>query len=147
MSLGIYLKQENTHNPVSEIYIREDGQNKQISLAEWEKRFPDKTPYIVTNPDTDFVYHANITHNLGKMAEHANLYMYLWRPEELGLIYAKELITPLEEGLVFLNNNKEYLEQFNPENGWGNYNILLKFVIEYLEYCKLFPNAKIEVSR
>ena len=33
-------------------------------------------------------YSANITHNLGKMAEEAGIYKHLWRPEEIGITKA-----------------------------------------------------------
>jgi hypothetical protein len=148
MSLDIRLEQENNKTYTKEkIYIRENGQNKEISLDEWKKKFPSKIPFVVVKEEGNIVYSANITHNLGKMAKKTNLYMYLWRPEEIEITYAKQLIKPLEEGLVFLQNNKEYLEQFNPENGWGDYNILLEFVIDYLEHCKLYPDAKVVASR
>ena len=38
------------------------------------------------------VYSANITHNLGLMAEEAGIYQPLWRPEELGIKTAAGLI-------------------------------------------------------
>jgi len=41
------------------------------------------------------VYDANITHNLGEMADEAGVYKHLWRPEEIGLTKAAELIEPL----------------------------------------------------
>lgn len=46
------------------------------------------------------VYDANITHNLNTMAEEAGIYKHLWRPEELGITKAKDLIEPLAEGLA-----------------------------------------------
>jgi len=35
------------------------------------------------------VYDANITHNLGAMAEAAGIYKHLWRPEEIGITKAQ----------------------------------------------------------
>ncbi len=48
------------------------------------------------------VYESNITHNLTEMADAVGIYKYLWRPEELGITKAKDLIKPLADGLVVL---------------------------------------------
>ena len=92
-------------------------------------------------------YTANITHNLGEMAEKAGIYYHLWRPEEIGIATAKELIEPLEEGLNKLKDNPTYYKQFNSPNGWGVYENFVPFVEKYLEACKEYPNSIIEVSR
>jgi len=44
------------------------------------------------------VYSANITHNLNEMAGAAGIYKYLWRPEEVGIYYAENLIDPFTKG-------------------------------------------------
>ena len=90
---------------------------------------------------------ANITHNLGNMADHAGLYKPMWRPEELGINTAKELIPYLEKGLDRLEEDPEFFEQFDPSNGWGSYDNLVGFTIRYLRRCQRWPDAKIEVSR
>lgn len=93
------------------------------------------------------VYEANLTHNLGEMAEQASLYQALWRPEELNLKTAQQLIPYLEEGLAKLNSDPKKYKEYNPPNGWGDYNTLLKFVENYLIACQENPTSKIEVSR
>lgn len=93
------------------------------------------------------VYDANITHNLGKMADEAGIYELLWRPEELNITLAGELITRLNDGLIWLKSEPERFKVFNPENGWGDYEGLVKFVEAYLQACKENPDATIEVSR
>jgi hypothetical protein len=93
------------------------------------------------------VFTANITHNLNKMAEGAGLYTYLWRPEELGIHTASELIVPLTEGLGRLLRDKDYFITLNPSNRWGDYNGLIRFVTEYLAACVDNPDADISVSR
>lgn len=93
------------------------------------------------------VFWANITHNLAEMADKAGIYEALWRPEEIGIKRAQELIPILEEGLRELKANPEYYKQFNSPNGWGKYESLVKFCEEYLEACKNFPDAEISVSR
>ena len=93
------------------------------------------------------VFEANITQNLGGMAHEAKLYQCLWRPEELGIEYAKELITPLSLGLMVLKNDPEKFKKFNPDNGWGTYDILIAVIERYLKACKEDPDAKVYTSR
>ena len=97
--------------------------------------------------DNVTVYDANITHNLGKMAKEAGIYMHLWRPEEIGIKEAWELIKPIEEGLYKLEDNPEYYKQFDSPNGWGLYINFVPFVSKYLAACREFPDALVEVSR
>lgn len=97
--------------------------------------------------ETDIVFHADITHNLAAMAQQATLYLPLWRPEQLGFSKASQLVFSLEIGLKFLVNDPETYKAFNPENGWGDYDGLVKFVQDYLNACVQYPDADIEVSR
>ena len=39
-------------------------------------------------------YSSNITHNLGAMAREAGIYEACWRPEEIGITKAAQLIEP-----------------------------------------------------
>ena len=96
-------------------------------------------------PTTVFDY--NITHNLGKMAEEAGIYQAMWRPEEIGITKAGQLIPLLETGLTMLNADPDRFKQFNPENGWGSYDGLVRFAEKYLEACKENPDATVRVSR
>lgn len=100
---------------------------------------------IATRPTE--VYWRNITHNLGPMAKEAGIYQHLWRPEELGITTAQELIEPLTEGLAKLKADPAHYNQFNAANGWGLYEHFVPFVEGYLEACKENPDAVIEVSR
>lgn len=93
------------------------------------------------------VYWGNVTHNLGKMAAEAGIYQHLWRPDELGISKAVDLIAPLWEGLVLLKSDRERFEKFNPENGWGDYEGLVSFVENYLNACRENPDADVVVSR
>ncbi len=117
--------------------------------------------------ETEVLYDSNITHNLNVMAEKAGLYEALWRPyqlketynipegddagefnfEEENMVIASELVPVIEKGLNDLKDRPEYFKEFNPENGWGSYDSLLRFTEKYLEACKEYPNAKVEVSR
>ena len=106
---------------------------------------------MVTQPCS--VYSANITHNLGKMANEVilnngkTLYQVLWRPDEHDWKYAKDISDMLDEGFYILLYNPEKFRKFNPENGWGSYDGLCNFVYNYLTACKENPEAELRVSR
>lgn len=93
------------------------------------------------------VYERNITHNLNGMAEAAGIYYALWRPEEIGIETAAQLIEPLRAGLALLRSDPERFKKFNPDNGWGDYDGLVDFVSEYLAACEANPDAKVEANR
>jgi hypothetical protein len=57
------------------------------------------------------------------------------------------LIEPLRQGLHNLKSEPERYKKFNPENGWGSYDGLVKFVENYLNACYEYPDADVEVSR
>lgn len=97
--------------------------------------------------ETETLYSANITHNLGKMASEAGIYQHLWRPEELRIKTAKRLIKPLEEGLWRLKSDPEHFKKFNADNGWGLYEHFVPFVEEYLEAIKMYPDSQVTTSR
>lgn len=104
------------------------------------------TVYLEEMVLTD-VYASNITHNLTTMAKEAGIYQHLWRPEEIGIVKAEQLIEPLTEGLARLKENPQLFKGFNPENGWGEYHSLVEFVEKYLLSCVEHPNAAVNVSR
>ena len=93
------------------------------------------------------IYDRNITHNLNKMADEAGIYKHLWRPEEIEITKAAQLIEPLREGLSLLLSDPERFKKFDPENKWGDYDGLVNFVREYLAACEENPNASVRVSR
>ena len=93
------------------------------------------------------VYDANITHNLGKVAAKAGIYQALWRPDELGITNADQLVPILTRGLEYLYTNTEELRALEPSNGWGTVEDLISFVSYYLSAAESNPNATIEVSR
>ena len=107
---------------------------------------------IVTQPVS--VYSGNITHNLGAMAgavvlsNGMTLYDVLWRPDEQqGLKFARDIVDLLDEGWNILLADPEKYKQFNPENGWGSYDGLEKFVYNYRNACWDNPDAELRVSR
>lgn len=81
------------------------------------------------------------------MAEAAGLYMHLWRPEEIGITKASELVTPLCDGLNKLKAYPKKYETFNSPNGWGLYKHFVPFVENYLNACIENPEATVSVSR
>lgn len=97
--------------------------------------------------DVNYLYDANITHNLGEMAQEAGIYYALWRPEEISMTTAGDIIELLEKGLVDLKARPEFFEKFNSPNGWGTYEHFVPFVEKYLEACKRYPKAIINVWR
>ena len=93
------------------------------------------------------IYSANITHNLGKMAEAAGVYLAMWRPEELGITRAGDLLPILEPGLADWIANPEKYKAYNPANKWGSYDGLVKVLKEYIGEIKEHPDSIVEVSR
>lgn len=106
---------------------------------------------------TKSVFKGNLTHNLGKMASECGLYEPMWRPhklfdypdeqEDACWIIASDLIEYLEKGIEELKANPEKYKKLNPENGWGDYDGLLKVAEEYLVHCKVYPDADVSVNR
>lgn len=93
------------------------------------------------------IYQGNVTHNLNSMAREAGIYMHLWRPDEIGIKLAGELIEPLTAGLALLRSDPERFKRLNPANGWGSYGGLCAFVAEYLQACGENPEATVDVWR
>jgi len=92
-------------------------------------------------------YESNITHNLTSMAGEAGIYEALWRPEEIGITKASQLIEPLTEGLKLLESDPPRFKKFNSDNGWGLYKHFVPFVRNYLEACKSHPQSTVVASR
>ena len=151
MSLDVYLtvKEPIIKKASSGIFVRENGQTIEITQEEWNVRNPGREPikFEQEEIETNEVYSANITHNLNRMASEAGIYEHLWRPDEIKITKAKELVEPLREGLHKLKSEPEKYKKFNPENGWGSYDGLVKFVDNYLNACYEYPEAEVNVSR
>lgn len=102
--------------------------------------------YLI-DPEEGCVFEYNCTHNLNKMAAEVEIYKEIWRPEEINCFYAKDVSPALSKALIELCSYPDCYKRFNPENGWGTYEGLVKFIAKYLDACLKFPEAKIEVSR
>lgn len=151
MSLDISLKVKKRTKRIqsSGIFVRQNGQTIEVSEKEWREKNPGREPvrYIRQTKTTNEVFSINITHNLGLMAEKAGIYFAMWRPEEKGWKYAKDIADVLERGLNKLTENPIYFEQYNPESGWGTYEALVDVLNEYVIACRQYPDAEIVVSR
>lgn len=95
----------------------------------------------------DELFWNNITHNLGTMAAEAGIYKHVWRPEEIGIKHAKELIEPLTKAIADMKERPDHYKQFNSPNGWGLYEHFVPWLEKYLAACKENPEASISVSR
>ena len=93
------------------------------------------------------IFDWNITHNLNKMADEAGIYKHLWRPEEIGITKAYQLIEPLKAGLDLLLSDPERFKKFDPDNKRGDYDGLVMFVRSYISACEENPNSSVSVSR
>lgn len=100
-----------------------------------------------TRQRSEQLWWRNITHNLNRMAEAAGIYRHTWRPEEIPITSAGELVEPLKEGLKRLLETPEEFTRFNPGNGWGSYEALVDFLKDYISACETHPEATVEVSR
>lgn len=118
-----------------------------VSLYSKEKKTVMCYSCMHEHEEQELLYDANITHNLGEMADKAGIYKALWRPEETGAKYAKDITEIVEKGLADLKARPEYFEQFNSPNGWGMYEHFVPFVSDYLDVLKEKPDAEIYISR
>ena len=96
--------------------------------------------------ESETLFSANITHNLGAMANEASIYQHLWRPEELDITKASELIEPLTKGILDMKARPDHYKQFNAANGWGTYEQFIPWLEKLLTACEENPDAAIEVS-
>jgi hypothetical protein len=149
MSLDVYLELDGAEAPGgSGIFMRRGGQTVEITREEWEAAFPGTEPCCLTaDREGSEVFSANVTHNLNRMAQEAGIYEYLWRPDEIRVTTAAQLIEPLRAGLAILESDPDRFKAHNPENGWGSYDDFVPWVRRYLGACERWPEAKVSVSR
>lgn len=147
MSLDVYLDGAVTRPAGSGIFIRENGETREISKEECKTSFPGIVLTAFHDDEYEECYSRNVTHNLTKMADAAGIYDPLWRPDAVGITHAKQLIESLTVGLELLRAEPNKFKALNPPNGWGDYDGFVAFVADYLEACKANPEAKVRVSR
>lgn len=155
MSLDLYVISKHTvkHHGTG-VFTRENGETKELSVEECNKLYPNSDIKEFETED-NILWDGNITHNMTKMASKCicecpnkvSLYQLLWHPEECTLLsenntlnssYIKAVSICLED----LKNHKDFYEQYNPENHWGNYNILVIFTEEFLKALNSIPQDK-----
>lgn len=73
--------------------------------------------------------------------------MHLWRPEEIGITKAAELIDPLRDGLAKMKADPERFEAHNAPNGWGLYKHFVPWIEKYLAACEEYPDAQVRAWR
>jgi hypothetical protein len=95
----------------------------------------------------EIVFEANITHNLNSMAEAARIYMYVWRPEKIGITHASQLIEPLRTAIVMMEADPAKFKQYDAMNRWGTYEDFIPWLKSYLAACEEHPDAAVSVSR
>lgn len=93
----------------------------------------------------DDCWTANITHNLGEMANNipilfkdkkTTLYYVCWRPEEIGVKTVGDILPLLIQGLHYMIGKRKELLQYNSPNGWGTYDSFMKFLLNYKQACE-----------
>ena len=92
------------------------------------------------------VFSENITHNLGRMAEAAGFYKYLWRASENGICFVSELEPHLRVGLVKLIMEPKKYRKFDSPNGWGTYDNFVPWLIKVVNACEEYPEMRVEVN-
>lgn len=113
----------------------------------------------------DTIWWGNITHNMNMMATHVpikysdeesmvsfvgSLYDVVWNLEEIGdgyFVDTTNMGKALSLGICYMIKHRMELLQYNPENGWGDYDKFLIFLIDYKNNCEDNPNCKIEISK
>jgi len=88
------------------------------------------------------VFELNISHYYRPIAANAGIDQYIWRPFELGINKAEQLIEPLQIGLTLLETVPAQFETFHGEN----FNQFVGQLRTYLEACKANPNAEVSAT-
>lgn len=97
--------------------------------------------------ETELVFDANITHNLGEMADEAGIYKCVWRPEEIGIIKAAQLADLLTPAIRDMDLRPAHYRKFSSYNGWGTYEDFVPWLEKLRDACVKYPEAEISVSR
>lgn len=171
MSLDLYIisKTPVLHRGTG-VYIRENGETKELSTKqEVLTHFPDMNPDTIEEKtyEDDTYFHINITHNLVTMADECKVHGTCNYNSDSAVVTLYDLMWHPEDNLSITNPNMDYLEdimscyrklleepnffkKFNPDNGWGTYEQLVKRTKEYINALTSisdnFENYVIEAS-
>lgn len=96
---------------------------------------------------------GNITHDLGEIASHVpigdtTLYYVCWRPEEIGVETAGEILPLLVKGIQYMVEHRKELLKYEFSKSRGAYNDFMKFLLNYKQACEdNDPECKIYTDR
>jgi hypothetical protein len=80
------------------------------------------------------------------MAVEAGIYHALWRPNEHGYTYARDISPIIQNGILKMQKNPENFRRFDAKNGWGTYDQFMPWLIKLYSKLLQYPDAKIRVS-
>ena len=138
MGLDLYffkkdINIQEVRNNISNLYVKLSAIQEEIEQAE-------------DIYDDAKLADVNITHNLNKMANAVGLYEVLWKPNDIGITYASQIIPFLEKGIKKLKENPEKYKAFNAPNGYGKYEDFVRFCDSVLHWCNKYPDSMIEAN-
>lgn len=92
----------------------------------------------------DLPFDANMTYNVSKM------YYDALKTEDgirgLDGKMGKDCKSILESAIVRFIMNRELYKSWNPDNGWGDYDVALQLLHKLLEWCDQAPKATMRVT-
>jgi hypothetical protein len=80
-------------------------------------------------------YDKNVTYNVSSMLKRAGFH-----PNVVDGMTAVNLRPIVSNAVCVMEDNKDYFRMFNPENGWGNYELCLEFLVSLAEYLHRAPD-------
>ena len=113
----------------------------------------------------DTIWWGNVTHNMNMMADHVpikysdeegmvsfmgSLYDVVWNLKEIGdgyFVDTTNMGKALSLGICYMIEHRLELLQYNPRNGFGDFNAFLIFLIDYKNNCEDNPGCRIEISK
>ena len=92
------------------------------------------------------VLNLSITHNLSTIAKEVGIYQFLWLSSEFGIETAEQLRKPLVYAVQLLSHTKDY-RRFEPANGYGTVEDLVRFLNDLYSVCIKHPQATVRTDR
>ena len=89
------------------------------------------------------VYEGSISSFFTEMAGAAGVYRQVWRPEELGIEKASQLIEPLRAGIYRMEDSQKKFRSLNGTEKWETSDRFRQFLSEYLRACEQHPDADV----
>ncbi len=90
------------------------------------------------------LFDENYTHNVTPMWKKAGVYDALYNSDGL---QAKDIAKTLSLGIIDMESKPDEYRLLNPENGWGDYEGALSFLVSFLIACDQHPETIIGVSK